>query len=269
MEFLKKYNFFNSDKFIKYFNEENYIDHSFSKFRKVYEYDQKIIKIARLGEIDREIIGLKILGEKELSPKLIDYFKWNGFQIIIMEKVEGVNLIDEYYLDNSEKFIKKYAEAIYKLHHKVILKGEEIKKINSISYDFLEEINTNYKNNKIAPWMLEKVYDTSIEEGISYLNKNYHKLEQDTVIHGDVCLPNIIFKDGDFFKFIDFDRFGIFDYHYDIFWAIWTLELNLKTDKYAERFIEYYGKDLIDEERLKICGLISCLLEIKDMEKLD
>lgn len=268
MEFLKKYNFFKCDKFIKHFDKENYMDHSFSKFKKVYESNRKIIKIAKLGELDHEVIGLNILGEMGLAPRLIEDFIWNKLHIIIMEKVEGMNLINEYYLKNPTKFIKKYAEAVYELHHRVKLKDEKIKKINLIPYNFLEEINNLHKNKKIDDWMLKRFYDLSIEDGVTYLNKNYHKLQRNSLIHGDVCLPNIIFKDGKFSKFIDLDRFGYFDYHYDVFWAIWTLELNLKTKKYTEEFIKYYGKDLIDEERLKICGLISCLMEVKNMEEL-
>ena len=38
----------------------------------------------------------------------------------------------------------------------------------------------------------------------------------------------------------------------DVFWGIWSLRYNLKTDKYRERFIDAYGRGRIDEDMLRI-----------------
>ena len=53
-----------------------------------------------------------------------------------------------------------------------------------------------------------------------------------------------------FTGFIDLDHGGIGDRHIDLFWGIWTLGFNLKTDAYRDRFLDAYGTDKIDMEIL-------------------
>jgi kanamycin kinase len=52
-------------------------------------------------------------------------------------------------------------------------------------------------------------------------------------VHGDLCLPNIfVNKDNEFIGFIDLDNSGIGDKWYDYSWLLWSLEYNLKSNKY-------------------------------------
>lgn len=54
-------------------------------------------------------------------------------------------------------------------------------------------------------------------------------------IHGDLCLPNIYFdENNNFVGFIDLGDAGLGDEWYDYAWMLWSLEYNLKTDKYNE-----------------------------------
>ncbi|MCL2048639.1 MAG: aminoglycoside 3'-phosphotransferase [Defluviitaleaceae bacterium] len=84
--------------------------------------------------------------------------------------------------------------------------------------------------------------------------KHAHPLKNDTLLHGDYCLPNVILNNWEFSGFIDLDNSGVGDRHVDIFWGIWSLEFNLKTDKYRERFIDAYGRGRVDEDMLRIVG---------------
>ena len=79
-------------------------------------------------------------------------------------------------------------------------------------------------------------------------------LKSDTLIHGDYCLPNIMLDNWRFSGFIDLGNGGRGDRHIDIFWGAWTLEFNLKTDEYRQRFFDAYGRDLIDVEALRVVG---------------
>ena len=76
--------------------------------------------------------------------------------------------------------------------------------------------------------------------------------ENTCLIHGDYCLPNIIMNEFIFTGLIDLDHAGIGDPHRDICSALWTLNHNLKTDRYNDLFLNYYGKEKIDPERLKM-----------------
>ena len=37
----------------------------------------------------------------------------------------------------------------------------------------------------------------------------------------------------------------------DILWGIWTLKYNLGIGKYSSRFMDAYGRDVIDEDKLR------------------
>jgi len=75
------------------------------------------------------------------------------------------------------------------------------------------------------------------------------------LIHGDFCLPNIILDGWDFTGFVDLDCAGVGDRHVDLFWAIWSLNYNLKTDC-KTRLIDAYGRDRVVEERLRFVAEI-------------
>lgn len=58
-------------------------------------------------------------------------------------------------------------------------------------------------------------------------------------IHGDLCLPNIYVNENDeFIGFIDLDNAGLGDKWYDYSWLLWSLEYNLKTDKYNQILLD-------------------------------
>ena len=55
----------------------------------------------------------------------------------------------------------------------------------------------------------------------------------------------------------DLGEGGLGDGHFDLYWAMWSLEYNLKTDRYNRRFLDAYGMDGVDEERLDCCRRLS------------
>lgn len=84
-------------------------------------------------------------------------------------------------------------------------------------------------------------------------------LRDDVLIHGDYCLPNIILGDWAFAGFIDVADSGVGDRHYDLVWGLWTLAWNLHSSKYGARFLDSYGRELIDKDRLRVCGLLAAM----------
>lgn len=83
-----------------------------------------------------------------------------------------------------------------------------------------------------------------------------HLLRSDTLIHGDFCLPNILLKDWTFSALIDFDHSGVGDRHVDLFWAVWSLRFNLKTDRWGEYLLDAYGREKVDPEVLQLIAAI-------------
>jgi len=79
-------------------------------------------------------------------------------------------------------------------------------------------------------------------------------LKSDTLLHGDYCLPNIMLNNWTFTGFIDLGGAGVGDRHIDLFWGVWSLFFNLKTDAYRDRFLDAYGRDKVDFEVLRAIG---------------
>ena len=77
-------------------------------------------------------------------------------------------------------------------------------------------------------------------------------LKNDTLIHGDYCLPNFLMKDWRFSGFIDLGNGGVGDRHIDLFWGAWTLNFNLGTDRYRSIFFDAYGRDRVEEDIIRV-----------------
>lgn len=89
-------------------------------------------------------------------------------------------------------------------------------------------------------------------EAWAIMQASRSSLRQDTLIHGDACLPNVIFHEGRFSAFIDFNMAGAGDRHIDLYWVLWSLQYNLKTEQYADRFLEAYGRNNVEPEMLRV-----------------
>ena len=92
----------------------------------------------------------------------------------------------------------------------------------------------------------------SAQEAWAVVERSGHLLKSDTLIHGDYCLPNVMLRDWQFTGFIDVGNGGVGDRHVDLFWGAWTLGFNLKTDRYAPRFLDAYGRDRVDTDLLRV-----------------
>jgi kanamycin kinase len=77
-------------------------------------------------------------------------------------------------------------------------------------------------------------------------------LREDTLVHGDFCLPNFLLDDWRFTGFIDVGNGGVADRHIDLFWGAWTLNFNLKTDDYRDVFFDAYGRDRVDADAIRV-----------------
>lgn len=92
-----------------------------------------------------------------------------------------------------------------------------------------------------------------------YGQKGAGRLKADTLIHGDACLPNIISCDGRFGVFIDCGLAGLGDRHIDLYWALWSLWFNLKTDAYTDLFLDLYGRAQVDMDRLRLVAALEAM----------
>ena len=92
---------------------------------------------------------------------------------------------------------------------------------------------------------------SSAEEARRCAEEALPALKGGVLIHGDYCLPNILLADWRFSGFIDVGSGGIADRHIDILWGIWSLMYNLGTAGYTERFLDVYGRNLVNTDLLR------------------
>ena len=76
------------------------------------------------------------------------------------------------------------------------------------------------------------------------------------LIHGDYCLPNIMLDNWNFSGFLDVGAGGIGDRHMDLYWGCWSLQHNLKDNRWCSRFLDAYGRDLVDPEKLHLISVL-------------
>ena len=171
------------------------------------------VKIAEREKLQKEAEMARLFAEKKLGPRLISYV-CRDKDYMVSESAVGDDAL--HYLDKPEALCEALCGAMKYLHSQAIIGLSR-----SMSMD---------------------AYDG---------NEGRKILKCDTLIHGDFCLPNVIFDKGKFSAFIDLGGAGVGDRHIDIFWLIWSLNYNLGTNKYADYVLDLYGRGKIDENALK------------------
>ena len=74
-----------------------------------------------------------------------------------------------------------------------------------------------------------------------------------------VIMKRVFFREYGNSGYIDLGNGGMGDRHIDILWGIWTLRFNLGTDKYTGRFMDAYGKEMIDPEMLRMVAAMEMI----------
>ena len=81
---------------------------------------------------------------------------------------------------------------------------------------------------------------------------SHPETEDPVLVHGDYCLPNVMLDNWRFSGFIDVGGGGIGDRHIDLYWGCWSLQYNLKDSRWCSRFLDAYGRQDVDPDKLRI-----------------
>ena len=201
-------------------------DSSCSKEAKVIFIDKDdgyYLKKAEKGSLKTEAELTAYFNKKGLAAEVLSY-ESGLFDYFLTRKVFGEDCVHPAYLENPKKLCETTATLLRKLHEEDFsdCPTDRMK-------TYFETVDNNYKKG---------VFDNSI------FTKKWQ------IGNGDYCLPNIMLNNWKFSAFIDLGNGGIGDRHIDLFWGIWTLYFNLKTNKYDDYFMDAYGRDKIEEEKL-------------------
>lgn len=232
----------------------NVYDSSSSDRARVYCCDTGFyVKIAPKGQLAKEAELGRLFHSRGLGVEVVAYVSMEQ-DYLVTRSAAGEDLT--HFVQEPEKLCQALAKALRGLHGQPI---DGVPVSAGIS-GYWEWADGDLSNRNCSDWVrMDRFPVGTKEEARAIVRANKHRLKADTLIHGDACLPNVILNHGKFETFIDFDLAGAGDRHIDLFWALWSLKYNLKTDKYTDLFLDLYGRDNFDPEMITVVAAFELL----------
>lgn len=241
----------------KYIEGTSICDKTFSDRSNVLYVQEKgiYIKIAESDLLKNEFENTVFFSKLGVAGEVIDYINDSNNDYLIVKEVEGENGISQNHIADPKKLASSF--------------GNHLRIIHSLEYDICPgsnrtkslfyECNKKVREDKIEMWSFHKKYGFTPNQGLLMLDSLKSSYVNDVFIHGDYCLPNIIMNDFEFSGIVDMDLSGMGDRHIDIVSGLRSLEINFKTKEYDDIFLDAYGRDLIDKDRLAFAKLLLIL----------
>ena len=209
------------------------------------------LKRSAKGSLETEALLTAFLNAKGLATEVLDYQSLEE-DWLMTSRMPGEDCTFTAYLADPERLCDILAEQLHLLHG-IDPAGCPVNHTER----YLKVSEENYRNGRFDPsYSLPGLQFKDADDAWNYIQRNCHLLKANTLLHGDYCLPNIMLNQWRFSGFIDLGNGGIGDRHVDLFWGAWTLQYNLKTDRYRDRFFDAYGRDKIQPEVLNLISAI-------------
>ena len=226
-------------------------DSSCSPEARVYFIDRDggyYLKFAPKGSLAQEAQLTSYFHQKGLGVAVLGYGS-DGSDWLLTRAAVGEDCTNERYLADPKRLCDVLADRLRQLHE---LDASDCPVQNRME-TYFATVDQNYRAGQYDASLFGASYRfASAEEAYAVFNGGREALKCDVLLHGDYCLPNIVLNDWCFSSFIDLGNGGIGDRHVDLFWGAWTLNFNLGTDVYRDRFFDAYGRDKLDAELLRV-----------------
>ncbi len=226
-------------------------DSSCSKDARVYYLSREgglYLKAAQKGSLAQEAALDAYFHSLGLGPEVLEYRSLEK-DWLLTRAVRGEDCIHPDYLADPKRLAETTAHMLWDLHHR----DHSRCPVQNHTERYIRRAVENYAAGR---------YDTSLfpdnwgyasaEEAWAVVQANMNLLKTNTLLHGDYCLPNILLDAWKPSGFIDVGGGGVGDKHIDLFWGKWTLNFNLKTDKYCDYFLDAYGRNHFEPEMLRV-----------------
>ena len=215
------------------------------------------LKSAAAGSLKAEADMTRYFHSKGFGPEVLDYFSLDQ-DWMLTKALPGEDCTQAIYLENPKRLSETTALLLRQLHE-VSAEGCPVPNHTA---DYLTRVHRNRQAGfcDLSLFPQEHWGFSSPEEAWRIVEENRKYLKNDTLLHGDYCLPNVLMENWSFSGFIDVGRGGIGDRHTDIFWGVWTLFFNLKTNAFCNRFLDAYGRDCIEPEILRLIAACEVFL---------
>ena len=210
------------------------------------------LKTAPPGALAAEAAMTSYFHGLGLGARVIAYCAEAECDYLLTARLPGEVAYSGAYLSQPEKLCEVFAESLWRLHQIPA-----------------EDCPCRPLERWLAACGEDKLCDARLLEGRApeeeyrFLQANKGAFAHGALIHGDACLPNVLLRDWRFTGFIDLGGAGLGDPHIDLYWALWSLEYNLHTTAYAGRFLDCYGRQSIDTERLRLCAALGAFSDFR------
>jgi len=206
------------------------------------------LKSAAAGTLRREADMTRWFGEKKLGAEVLDYRTEDGQDWLLTTRVPGEDCVFADYLADPARLCDTLAECMRMLHGMPY----DTCPVQNRTAEWFASAEEGYRAKKFDPSYYADDYGSITPDGAwKTVSEGVPSLTDRVLLHGDFCLPNIMLADGRFSGFIDVGNGGVGDRHIDLYWVLWSLRYNLKTDAYRARFLDAYGRDAVEEEKFR------------------
>ena len=231
-------------------------DSSCSKDANVWFLDKEdgfYLKAAPAGTLEQEANMTAYFHSKGLATEVLGYHR-DSRDWLLTRAVSGEDCTFPAYLEDPKRLSETLGHLLRQLHS-VDISDCPVDRTDSYLADARRMYESGHYDTSLYPdnWG----YHTP-EEAWAVVEKEGHLLNRDVLLHGDYCLPNVMLDNWKFSGFIDVGRGGMGDRHIDLFWGIWTLGFNLKTDAYSGRFLDAYGREDVEKDMFRVIGAFEC-----------
>ncbi len=249
--FIKKFDVALPSEIMKLCEGARIYDSSCSEAARVYFIDRDngyYLKTAKSGSLKREAEMTAYFQGKGLGACVLSYQNDGTSDWMLTERVMGEDCTHEIYKADPRRLCDLLATELRRLHET----DASDCPIQDRMSGYIALAEENYRTDNFSKEHFPDNFGyRTAEEAYAALQSGKNELKNEVLLHGDYCFPNVMLDSWRLSGFIDLGNGGIGDRHVDLFWGAWSLGFNLGTDEYRERFFDAYGRDMVDEEKLK------------------
>lgn len=127
--------------------------------------------------------------------------------------------------------------------------------------DLLARAEANVAAGRVTSSLLRSTRDPAVAKRLLRKLQSHPPAAFDPVVcHGDFCLPNVLASLDDVCSIIDLGDVSVADRHLDLATGVRSLRYNGGMEDVVKVFFNWYGRDEVDEERLRFYASLCELL---------
>lgn len=238
------------DAVMEFLRDSAVFDSSCSPEAKVLFIDRDegyFLKTAAEGSLQTEARMTAYYHGLGLSAEVLYYGTSGGKDWLLTRRIPGRDCTNSRYLSDPKRLCDTTATQLRALHE-TDAKGCPVDRIST----YTAAVTAGFDGHNYEPELFRGMWEfPSFADARRAAEEGLPLLKRDVLLHGDYCLPNIILNDWRLAGYVDLGSGGLGDRHIDVLWGVWTLNFNLGTTAYADRFLDAYGRDKIEPEMLR------------------